>query len=76
MPPLIHLSDAEIAARAARNVPANPNPLCRDFEPKAAPAEFWCQTCGWNEPMHGEDRYREAIAAELQHLTSRPSGDR
>jgi hypothetical protein len=53
------------AARAARNVPNNPNPLCRDFTPKAAPSEFWCANCRWNESMHADENARAAIAAEL-----------
>ncbi|MER7806114.1 hypothetical protein [Streptomyces sp900116325] len=58
------------AARAARNVPRNPHPLCRDFAPKAAPSEFWCATCGWNEPMHADEAERAAIAAELRRLSA------
>jgi hypothetical protein len=58
------------AARAARNVPNNPNPLCRDFTPKSAPSEFWCANCRWNEPMHADESARTAIAAELARLAT------
>jgi hypothetical protein len=59
----------ELAAeRAARWVPSNPRPLCRAFQPKPAPATFWCVTCGWNEPMHSSETVRTAIAAELRRL--------
>ncbi|MEU8829398.1 hypothetical protein [Streptomyces sp900116325] len=58
------------AARAARNVPSNPNPLCRDFTPKPAPSEFWCANCRWNEPMHADENARAAIAVELAHLAA------
>ncbi|XCM28908.1 hypothetical protein ABXI76_05485 [Streptomyces parvus] len=51
------------AARAARTVPQNPNPLCRDFTPQPEPAEFWCANCRWNKPMHGSEEERAAIAA-------------
>lgn len=61
---------ARAAERAARNVPNNPHPLCRDFTPKPSPAEFWCATCRWNEPMHSDEIVREAIAAELKRLTA------
>jgi hypothetical protein len=55
-------------ARAARNVPNNPRPLCRGFTPKPEPAAFWCATCGWNQPMHDDETERAAIAAELARL--------
>ena len=57
-------------ARAARTVPNNPNPLCRDFTPQPEPAEFWCANCRWNEPMHDSEEARAAIAAELDRLTA------
>lgn len=56
------------AEAAARNVPRNPNPLCHDFQPQAAPAKFWCANCHWNEPMHADEVEREAIAAALDQL--------
>lgn len=62
-------TDFSPAAQAARNVPKNPHPLCRDFQPKPEPAEFWCVNCGWNEPMHGDETKREAITVELARLT-------
>jgi len=55
-------------AAAARNVPRNPNPLCRDFTPKPAPSEFWCVNCRWNEPMHANEAARTAIAEALKCL--------
>jgi hypothetical protein len=60
------------AARAARHVPNHPVPLCRDFTPKPPPAEFWCATCGWNEPLHDDETLRLAIDAELDRLGERP----
>ena len=57
--------------RAARWVPEHPQALCRNFEPKPEPAEFWCVTCGWNSPLHGDENAREAIAAELARLAAR-----
>lgn len=62
---------ATAAERASRNVPANPRPLCRDFTAKPSPAEFWCATCGWNEPMHDDEVSRTAIATELDRLAGR-----
>ena len=59
---------ARAAERAARNVPQNPNPLCRDFQQQPEPAAFWCANCHWNEPMHDDEIKREAIAAELDRL--------
>lgn len=52
-------------ARAERDVPRNPRPLCRDFVALPAPSEFWCETCRWNRPMHDDEAHRKAIAAEL-----------
>lgn len=55
-------------AAAARNVPRNPNPLCRDFQPKPEPAEYWCANCRWNKPMHDNETARAAIAEALKCL--------
>ena len=62
------IADFSPEANAERNVPQNPRPLCRDFTPQPEPAEFWCATCGWNRPMHNDERERAAIAAELARL--------
>lgn len=62
------LADNSPAARAAREVPNNPRPICRDFTPKPEPSEFWCATCGWNKPMHADEDYRTAIAEALKCL--------
>lgn len=64
------LTDNSPAARAERNVPNHPHPLCRDFTPKPSPAEFWCLTCGWNRPMHADEDKRTAIAAELRRMAT------
>ena len=61
---------AEAAEAAARHVPNNPNPLCRDFQPQPEPAAFWCVNCRWNEPMHSDEVEREAIAAALDRLAN------
>lgn len=61
--------DSSPLASAARNVPQNPNPLCRDFTPQPKPAEFWCANCHWNEPMHIDEDRRAAIAEALLCLT-------
>ncbi|MFK0222169.1 hypothetical protein ACIQWN_28765 [Streptomyces vinaceus] len=53
------------AARAARNVPNNPNLLCRDFTAQPEPAAFWCANCHWNEPLHADEAERTAIAEAL-----------
>lgn len=53
---------------AARNVPRNPNPLCRDFQPQPEPSAFWCGNCHWNRPMHDDEIVREAIAYALDRL--------
>jgi hypothetical protein len=53
------------AARAARSVPEHPQPLCDGFVPQPIPAKFWCRNCGWNRPLHGDDEFRQAVAAEL-----------
>lgn len=58
------------ADSAVRWVSNNPRPLCRDFTPKPAPAAFWCATCGWNEPMHGDETIRQAIAEALDRMTN------
>jgi hypothetical protein len=60
------LADNSPQAAAERNVPRNPRPLCSSFAAQAAPAEFWCLTCGWNRPMHDSDEHRAAIAGELR----------
>ncbi|MFJ1667427.1 hypothetical protein ACIOK4_13765 [Streptomyces bottropensis] len=61
-------TDTGPEASAARNVPQNPNPLCRDFQPKPEPAAFWCVACGWNKPMHDDEARRSAIAEALKCL--------
>jgi hypothetical protein len=58
------------AARAARSVPQNPNPLCREFTALPAPSAFWCANCRWNKPMHSDEVERAAIAAELDRLAT------
>ena len=63
-----NVADMSFEASAARDVPHNPNPLCRDFLAKPEPAEFWCRNCGWNEPMHDDEARRTAIAAALECL--------
>lgn len=68
-------TDTSPEASAARNVPNNPRPLCRDFTPKPEPAEFWCTNCGWNKPMHNEEDRRAAIAEALKCLPEAVSGD-
>lgn len=60
--------DASAEASAARWVPNNPRPLCRDFQKKPDPAAYWCATCGWNEDMHGNEVRRTAIAKALKCL--------
>lgn len=64
----VRATDSSPEARAARNVPNNPNPLCRDFQPKPEPAEFWCANCRWNKPMHADEAKRTAIAEALKCL--------
>lgn len=61
-------TDTGPEARAARWVPNNPHELCRAFQAKPAPSEFWCKTCGWNEPTHDDEAMRDAIAAALKCL--------
>jgi hypothetical protein len=61
-------TDFSPEACAARNVPHNPNPLCRDFQAQPEPAAFWCATCHWNRPMHDNEHQRTAIANELAYL--------
>jgi hypothetical protein len=63
-------TDNSPEASAARNVPQNPHPLCRDFVEQPEPAEFWCATCHWNRPMHDDEAARTAIANELARLTT------
>lgn len=65
-------TDNSPAARASRDVPNHPVPLCRDFKRKPRPSAFWCATCGWNEPLHADEDYRAAIADELCRLGERP----
>lgn len=60
--------DTSAEAAAARWVPANPRPLCRAFQGKPAPAAYWCVTCGWNKPLHGDEVRRTAIATALKCL--------
>ena len=57
-------------ARAARNVPHNPQPLCRDFVEQPEPSAFWCGRCSWNRPMHDDDVARTAIADALALLAA------
>lgn len=66
-------TDFSPEAKAHRSVPRNPRPLCRDFQPKPEPSEFWCVTCGWNRPMHDDERTRTAIANELRRLATESS---
>ncbi|MFD8088729.1 hypothetical protein [Streptomyces malaysiensis] len=63
-------TDISPEASAARDVPHNPHPLCRDFQPKPAPSEYWCITCGWNKPMHDNEDRRAAIDEALKCLPS------
>ncbi|HEY9372847.1 hypothetical protein [Streptomyces sp.] len=56
------------AEAAARNVPRNPNPLCRDFQQQPEPSAFWCANCHWNKPMHDDEVVRAAIAEALKCL--------
>lgn len=58
----------QAAEHAARNVPDNPRPLCRDFTEQPEPSAFWCGTCHWNRPMHDDEVARTAIAAELERI--------
>lgn len=68
--PVYRATDISPEARAYRSVPRNPRPLCRDFQAKPEPSAFWCVTCGWNEPMHADERTRTAIANELARLAA------
>ncbi|MGW5430390.1 hypothetical protein ACWET9_24740 [Streptomyces sp. NPDC004059] len=61
-------TDTSPEANAARWVPNNPHPLCRDFQQKPDPAAYWCANCGWNEDMHRDEARRTAIAAALECL--------
>jgi hypothetical protein len=61
-------ADNSPEARAERHVLNNPNPLCRDFQPKPKPSEFWCINCNWNRPMHDDEAERAAIADALDRL--------
>jgi len=57
-------------ASAARTVPQNPQPLCRDFVEQPEPFAFWCGRCLWNRPLHASEECRAAIAAELDRLAA------
>jgi hypothetical protein len=59
------------AEAAARNVPNNPHPLCRDFVEQPEPSAFWCGRCHWNRPMHDDEIAREAISKALDRLPAR-----
>lgn len=61
-------TDISAEASAARWVPKNPRPLCRDFQQKPDPAAYWCANCGWNERMHADEARRAAIAEALKCL--------
>ncbi|WP_442803603.1 hypothetical protein OG411_29730 [Streptomyces pseudogriseolus] len=69
-------SDFSAESSAARNVPRNPRPLCRDFQPKPEPSEFWCKNCGWNGPMHDDENERAAIDEALKCLPASLTTDR
>lgn len=62
--------DLSPAARAADTVPNNPRLLCRDFVERPAPSAFWCGTCHWNRPLHDDEAFRAAVAAELGRLAN------
>lgn len=72
---VIRRTDSSPEASAARYVPQNPNQLCRDFQSKPEPAEFWCANCRWNEPMHADETARAAIADALKCLPAEPVTD-
>ena len=61
-------TDTSPEASAARWVPNNPRPLCRDFQQKPDPAAYWCSKCGWNQTMHADEARRAAIAEALKCL--------
>jgi hypothetical protein len=61
-------TDTSPEASAARWVPNNPRPLCRDFQQKPDPAAYWCANCGWNEAMHADEKRRAAIGEALKCL--------
>jgi hypothetical protein len=63
---------AKAREAAARNVPQNPNPLCRDFQAQPEPAAFWCANCHWNRPLHDDEIVRAAIDEALDRL---PAGN-
>lgn len=73
---VIGATDSSPEASAARNVPRNPNELCRDFQPQPEPAEFWCANCRWNKPMHDDEARRAAIAEALKCLPAEAITDR
>lgn len=58
--------DQSPEARASRNVPHHSVPVCPNFVAQPEPAEFWCTTCHWNRPDHGDERFRTAVANELK----------
>jgi hypothetical protein len=60
--------DNSRAGWVAYHAANHPVPICLDFIPKPGPAAFWCATCGWNKPLHSDEEYRAAIAAELERL--------
>ncbi len=65
------ISDDSPEARAERNVPRNPRPLCRDFVEQPRPSAFWCGRCHWSRPLHDNETARAAIAAELDRLAAK-----
>jgi hypothetical protein len=67
--------DLSPEAHAFRQVPDNPNPLCRDFVAQLDPSAFWCGYCHWNRPMHDDERARTAIANELAYLAGQTPCD-
>jgi hypothetical protein len=65
-------AEEQAAKDAARYVPQNPRPLCRDFVEQPEPSAFWCGGCHWNRPMHDDEVARSAIARELARLDATP----
>lgn len=63
-------ADDSPAARAARHVPNNPRPLCRDFTALTGPSAYWCSNCRWNKDLHDDETYRTAVATELRRITA------
>lgn len=62
--------DQSPEARAFHDVPAHPQPVCRDFADQPEPSAFWCGSCGWNRPLHDDEPFRAAVASELQRLAT------